>query len=107
MTGQMDLVEELDAIAKGHPVLGLDEYERIEAAIRAAAAAHAGVVNPNHVRALLTDPATGALTVNPRRLAARYNDRKLLEPQGEVRSTDTRGRNRGTWLNLYRLKAAS
>lgn len=103
----MDLVAELDAIAKGHPVLGQDEYDRIEQAIRDTAAQHAGVVNPNHVRALLTDPATGQPTVNTRRLAARYNDRKLLEPIGEVRSDDVRGRNRGAVINLYRLRDAS
>lgn len=106
MTEQLDLVAELDAIAKGHPVLGADEYDRIEQAIRDTAAQHAGIVNPNHVRALLLD-GSGQPTVNMRRLAARYADRRLLEPIGEVRSDDVRGRNRGAVINLYRLREAS
>lgn len=99
---QTDLLDLLDAVAENPQPLAQQHRDRIRAAIVADGRAHGGEVNPNRVRALLTNDA-GHLTVNPRRLAAAYCS-PLLVKVGEVRSDDTRGRNVGAVVGLYRFR---
>lgn len=78
---------------------------RSEAAIRADAAAHGGLVDPNRVRVALTD-GNGDLTVRPRVLAATYSALArmgVLVAAGRVASTDLRSRNRHHDLTAWRL----
>ena len=96
---QLEFVQGIDA---DPTPIAEREKALIDAAVRAVAASHGGIVNPNLVRKRLEHPITGQLLVYGRRLSARYARRDLI-PIDEVRSDDTRGRNRGAVLNLYRL----
>ena len=98
---QLDILDVLAAVNTDPQPWALDDRARIHAAWIAAEAID-GLVDPNRVRALLTNDA-GHLTVNPRRLAAMYAS-PLLERLGEVRSDDKAGRNVGAVLNTYRFK---
>ena len=95
MNAQLEL---LDAVNADPMPWALDDRDRIVAAWIAAEAID-GVVDPNRVRALLTNDAGG----HPRRLAAMYAS-PLLVRVGEVRSDDKAGRNGGAVLNLYAFR---
>ncbi len=101
MTTQLDL---LTAIAE-NPLA--DRYrDRIRAAIKADAAMHDGVVNPNRVRARLLHPASGRLDVDPRILSATYgalSAQGILEHHGWTVNDDTNGRNVGKPQRLWLL----
>lgn len=94
-----DLLDLIDAVNDDPTPLGTAERDRILAAMRQAAEANHGMVNPNVVRAILTG--RHGLTVNGRRLAAAYRG-KWVEWVGYVDSDDTRSRNRGARIGLYR-----
>lgn len=100
-TEQLDLLETVYT----NPTPLADRYRaRIHDAIRLDAVLHGGQVDPNRVRARLVD-ATGDLVVDPRLLSAAYSglrSRGVLVPDGWTTNTDTKGRNSGKPLRLYR-----
>jgi hypothetical protein len=76
----------------------------VEAAIRGDAASHSGHIDPNRVRALLTNE--HGLTVYPRVIGATYSALRqagVLIADGWTTSTDVRGGNAGKPARLYRL----
>lgn len=99
MSDLLDLIEIIEAANTDPTPLGSAEHDRILDAMRQAAEANHGVVNPNVVRKLLTG--RHGLTVNGRRLAAAYRG-SWVEWVGYVDSDDTRSRNRGARIGLYR-----
>lgn len=65
------------AAPKRAPKATEEDHARIEAAIRRDAREHQGVIDPNRVRAALSD--TDGLTVPPRALSGRYSALAQLE----------------------------
>lgn len=88
----------------------LEHRRLVVSAIVRDGASHRGVVDPNRVRATLTDPTSGALRVKPQVLSATYQRlraAKYLTTYGHVISTDRSGGNSGKPLNLWRLHDAT
>lgn len=83
--------------AKRPPKVTSEDRARIDAAIRSDAAAHAGVIDPNRVRAALSGP--DGLTVSSQALSARYSQLAAaedIESLGYVGvNDDTRSGNAG------------
>lgn len=80
---------------------------RIIAAILSDAVSHRGMVDPNRVRAALTDR-HGDLTVNPPVVGATYHGlarKSVIVPAGWVVNNDRSG-NAGKPARLYRLSSA-
>ena len=99
---QLDLL----AAVGYHPRHDADRA-RIIAAIRDDATAHGQTVDPNRVRASLTNEY--GLTVHPRMLSAQYGvlkARHMIEPGEWTVNTDTRGGNAGKPLRTYRWVGA-
>lgn len=94
-----DLLDILATIQSDPAPLAVDERTRIIDAFKADADAHDGYVDPNRVRAALSNQQ--GLQVNPRRLAGLYSIPELEAVQ-EIRSDDVVGRNRGAVIHLYR-----
>lgn len=94
----------IDAVNVSEHVHGRD-LERVRAAIREVARAAGGLVDPNVVRARLTD-AHGELVVYPRTIGAQYSGLRslgIIEQVGWTTSTDRRGRNAGRPARTYRV----
>ena len=82
-----------------------DDRAKVESAIRADAALHSGEINPNRVRAALTNDY--GLTVYPRVLSAVYSSLAragVIEHAGWTENTDRRGGNAGKPARLWRLR---
>ncbi len=93
----------LDLIA-GDPIHATDRAAVIDA-ILYAANHNAGRVDPNLVRARLSDP-WGVLTVYPRVVGTVYRvlaAKGVIVPDGWVASSDRKGGNYGKPARLYRL----
>ena len=87
----------------GDPIHARDR-RRIVAAILADALAHSGLVNPNRVRAALTNK--HGIDVYPRLIGATYNGLTragILAFEGWTTSDDHRGGNAGKPARCYRL----
>lgn len=103
------IAREVDSIIEamnGDPVHARDR-RTIVTAIIAEAHASGGRVDPNRLRARLVNE-HGRLTVYPRLLPAVIGGlvaRRVLLPDGHVRSTDRVGRNTNKLLPKYRLAA--
>lgn len=116
MNGQLDLVDMLAAtrsvdqrtsdlldLVAGDPTHA-DDRATVVAAIVADADKHAGIVDPNRVRAALTGD--HGLTVYPRVIGAVYSalaKRGALTVAGVTTNTDTDGGNAGKPQRTYRL----
>lgn len=99
-----DLLDLLDAVAENPQPLAQQHRDRIRAAIVADGRSHGGEVNPNRVRAALSN--RHGLTVPPRMLSATYSvmcSEGLLERHGWIESDDTAGGNAGKRLGRYWL----
>jgi hypothetical protein len=84
-----------------------DDRAKVEAAIREDAALHFGEINPNRVRAALTNQY--GLMVYPRVLSATYSalaSAGVIEHDGWTTNTDRRGGNAGKPARLWKLVAA-
>lgn len=100
-----DLLDLLAAITDNPHPLGDAEKERIHDAIYVCAFRNGWIVDPNHVRAELTNE--HGLTVNPRRLSATYSKLRhdgTLQPISWTTNDDVHGGNAGKPLRLYRYK---
>ena len=96
-----DLLDLLAAIATDPAPLGVEDRQRIRAAIRSDADAH-GYIDPNRVRAALSN--AFGLTVNPRALSATYSALRQggdIRPLGFTVNSDRRGGNVGKPLRTY------
>jgi hypothetical protein len=83
------------------------DRERVEAAIREDASAHSGHVDPNRVRAALSN--THGLDVYPRVMSATYSALRragVIVPDGWTVNTDRAGGNAGKPARTYRLVGA-
>lgn len=99
VTEQQDLL----ALIADDPIHSTDRAT-VEAAIREDAARHDGHIDPNRVRALLTN--AHGLTVYPRVIGATYSALRqagVIVADGWTVSTDTNGGNAGKPARLYRL----
>lgn len=93
----------IDAVNASTHVHGRDQ-KRIEAAMRKVARADDGFLDPNKVRAELTNQY--GLTVNPRVLSARYRllyQRRVIVHAGTTRNQDVAGGNHGKPMWLYEV----
>lgn len=89
------------------------DRDRIDQAIQRVAARHGGLVDPNHIRAELTNE--HGLTVNPRALSARYmalTHAGVLvwepdDPRAWSINDDVRGGNAGKWQKVRRWVGAA
>ena len=84
-----------------------DDRARVEAAIRGDAASHSGHIDPNRVRALLTNDY--GLDVYPRVLSATYSALRragVIVPDGWTVNTDRAGGNAGKPARTYRWVGA-
>jgi hypothetical protein len=84
-----------------------DDRERVAAAIRGDAAAHAGHICPNRVRESLTND--HGLVVYPRVIGAVYSALRrggVIVADGWTTSTDHKGGNAGKPARTYRLVGA-
>lgn len=101
---QLDLADLLDAVALNPQPLAVEYRQRITAALIAAAETHPdGLVDPNAVRAMLSN--AHGLTVPPRQLSATYSalaSQGVLEHAGWTTSDDVRGGNAGKPQRLWR-----
>lgn len=83
-----------------------EDWTRFEDACRFVAEGHI-IVDPNHVRRLLSDP-WGYLTIEPRRYSAFWSraagKNGFLVADGWVTNEDVKGGNRGKPLRRYRLR---
>lgn len=99
-----DLLDLLDAVAENPQPLAQQHRDRIRAAITADGRAHGGEVNPNRVRAALSN--RHGLTVPPRMLSATYGVMRtegLLERHGWIENDDTKGGNAGKFVGRWWL----
>ncbi|WP_430600299.1 hypothetical protein [Brevibacterium sp. K72] len=99
--GQRDAA--IDAVNVSTHLHGRDQ-KRIEAAMRAVARADDGFLDPNKVRAELTNEY--GLTVNPRVLSARYrllHRRRVIVHAGTTKNQDVAGGNHGKPMWLYEV----
>ena len=104
----LDLLELLAAIADDPNPLAERNRRRIIGAMIADAEAHGDEVNPNRVRALLSNE--HGLDVNPRMLSAMYSRLRaqgVLRHDGWTTSTDVRGGNAGKPARTWRWVAAT
>lgn len=77
----------------------------ILAAFRSVARDNAGVIDPNLVRPLLLDH-NGEYIVSPQSLSGAYaalRSKDITVAVDQTRNTDTRGGNRGKWLNRWQV----
>ena len=102
-TDAPDLLDLLAAVADNpHPAAERDRAHIVAAMVAAAELDH-GTVDPNRVRALLSND--HGLTVAPRMLSATYSHLRregVLTPVGWTTNRDVRGGNAGKPLRLYR-----
>lgn len=95
--------EAVDAVNASTHVHGRDQ-RRIDTAVRTVARREAGFVDPNMVRAELTNE--HGLVVNPRVLSARYRKllhRGVITPAGTTTNLDIAGGNHGKPMRLYEV----
>lgn len=81
-----------------------EDHKRIDAAMRKVARANEGFLDPNKVRAELTNKF--GLTVEPRVLSARYmylRGRNIITRAGTIVNLDAAGRNQGKPMWLYEV----
>lgn len=98
----------LDLMAEHPSPVHFDDRDRIRAAILADGKTHAGQIDSNRVREVLTND-SGELDVWHKAVGPQYHALKsadLIVEGDPIRSTDTRGRNAGRWVPTYRLTAA-
>lgn len=99
-----DLLDLLDAVAENPQPVAQQHRDRIRAAITADGRAHGGEVNPNRVRAALSNH--HGLTVPPRMLSATYGVMRaegLIERHGWIENDDTKGGNAGKFVHRWWL----
>jgi hypothetical protein len=98
-----DLLDLLEAVAENPQPIAQQHRDRIRAAITADGRAHGGEVNPNRVRATLSNHL--GLQVQPQQLSATYS---ALSSQGVLvfdhwgTNDDTRGKNAGKPQRVWR-----
>jgi hypothetical protein len=98
-----DLLDLLDTLWDDSRPLAVEQHDRIFDAIVTAASLNDGIVNPNHVRKLLSNE--HGLQVNPRVLSSAYSAlrrRGVIQPDGWVTNDDIKGKNGGKPLRIYR-----
>jgi hypothetical protein len=97
-----DLLDLLKAIADDPTPLGQSTRDRIIAAMLQASENNTQTLNPNDVRALLSNE--HGLTVNPRQLSATYSSLRkkgVIVETGTTKNEDVRGGNAGKPLTTY------
>ena len=97
-----DLLDLLRSIADDPTVIGELARDRIIDAMLEASNNHAGELDPNEVRTLLSND--HGLTVNPRQLSATYSSLRqkgTIVPTGWTTNTDIHGGNAGKPLRTY------
>jgi hypothetical protein len=97
-----DLLDLLRSIADDPTVIGELARDRIIDAMLKASDNHEGALDPNQVRALLSND--HGLTVNPRQLSATYSSLRqkgTIVPTGWTVNQDVHGGNAGKPLRTY------
>lgn len=97
-----DLLDLLETVSNGPESWRIAERDRVIAAM-SVAYERDGLINPNRVRALLTN-ATGELDCNPRVISATYSSlrqRGVIRHIGWTTSTDVHGGNAGKPARTY------
>lgn len=100
-TEQLDL---LRSVADNPQPVAQQQRDRIRAAILADGRAHGGEVNPNRVRAALSN--RHGLTVHHAMLSAHYGVMRaegLIERHGWIENDDARSGNRGKFVHRWWL----